>query len=200
MNRSDRPRNAFGLSVSRGPLFSIISRLVHQKGIDLAIQAAENIVEQGGQLAVTGRGEPGFEEALEELASRHPGKVGVRIGFDEAEARCLFAGSDFLLMPSRFEPCGLSQMYAQRYGSLPVAYKTGGLADTIEDGVTGFLFSELSLSGLMEGVARAFESFGSKRRLNQMRRRAMSRPVNWLQSSRRYNHLYGMLLGAAQPA
>ncbi|MDQ2703947.1 MAG: starch synthase, partial [Pseudomonadota bacterium] len=92
------------------------------------------------------------------------------------------------------------QMYAQRYGSLPVAYKTGGLADTIEDGVTGFLFSELSLSGLMEGVARAFESFGSKRRLNQMRRRAMSRPVNWLQSSRRYNHLYGTLLGAAQPA
>jgi starch synthase len=187
-------REVFGLGVSRGPLFAIISRLVHQKGIDLAIQAAEDIIGQGGQLAVTGSGDPGFEQALQGLASRHPGKVGVRIGFDDAEARCLFAGSDFLLMPSRFEPCGLSQMYAQRYGSLPVAYKTGGLADTIEDGVTGFLFSQLSLSGVLDGVARAFESFSSKRRLNQMRRRAMGRPLNWLQSSLRYNQVYHGLL------
>lgn len=187
-------REAFGLGVSRGPLFAIISRLVHQKGIDLAIQAAENIVAQGGQLAVTGQGEPALESALRELARRHPGKVGVRIGFDEAEARRLYAGSDFLLMPSRFEPCGLSQMYAQRYGSLPVAYRTGGLADTIEDGVTGFLFSELSLSGLMGGVVRAFASFGSKRTLVAMRRRAMTRPHDWLQSSRRYNGLYDLLL------
>jgi starch synthase len=193
-------RQAFGLGLSRGPLFSIISRLVHQKGIDLAIEAAENIVEQGGQLAVTGQGEPQFEEALRDLESRNPGKVGVRIGFDEAEARCLFAGSDFLLMPSRFEPCGLSQMYAQRYGSLPVAYKTGGLADTIEDGVTGFLFSELSLDGLMDGVARAFESFGSKKKLNEMRRRAMASPANWLQSARRYNGLYQQLTFSTAPA
>src|SRR4028118_1047015 len=85
------------------------------------------------------------------------------------------AAAAFLLVPSRFEPCGLSQMYAQRFGSLPVAHRTGGLADTIEDGVTGFLFSELSLSGLMEGVGRAFESFGSKARFSAMRRAAMGR-------------------------
>ena len=193
-------RDAFGLGVSRGPLFSIISRLVHQKGIDLAIQAAENLVDQGGQLAVTGRGDPRLEDALRELASRNPGKVGVRIGFDESEARCLFAGSDFLIMPSRFEPCGLSQMYAQRYGSLPVAYRTGGLADTIEDGVTGFLFSELSVDGLMEGLARAFSSYGSKKRLNEMRRRAMARPANWLQSARRYNGIYERLAFTAADA
>ena len=195
-------REAFGLGVSRGPLFAIISRLVHQKGIDLAIDAADEIVGQGGQIAVMGRGEAHVEDALRELASRHPGKVGVRIGFSEAEARCLYAGSDFLLMPSRFEPCGLSQMYAQRYGSLPVAYRTGGLADTIEDGVTGFLFSELSRSGLMEGVTRAFESFGSKRRLEKMRRLAMARPMNWLQSARRYRSIYDTLLANAwaQPA
>lgn len=190
-------RDAFGLGVSRGPLFAIISRLVHQKGIDLAIQAAENIVARGGQLAVTGRGEPALESALRALARRHPGKVGVRIGFDEAEARCLYAGSDFLLMPSRFEPCGLSQMYAQRYGSLPVAYRTGGLADTIEDGVTGFLFSELSHSGVMDAVVRAFGRFGSKRALAAMRRRAMARPHNWGQASRRYDALYAALVAHA---
>jgi starch synthase len=86
------------------------------------------------------------------LAQAHPGSVGVRIGFDETDARRMFAGSDFLLMPSRFEPCGLSQMYAQRFGSLPIAHRTGGLADTIEDGVTGFLFGEMSLGGFMGAI------------------------------------------------
>jgi starch synthase len=188
-------REAFGLAVTRGPLFAIISRLVHQKGIDLAIEAAGDIVSKGGQLAVTGKGEPRLEAALQELARRYPGHVGVKIGFDEVEARRLYAGSDFLLMPSRFEPCGLSQMYAQRYGSLPVAHSTGGLADTIDDGETGFLFSDLSMSGLMDGVMRAFESFASQRRMVEMRRRAMRRPQNWLQSARRYNALYDTMLG-----
>jgi starch synthase len=188
-------REAFGLGVRRGPLFAIISRLVHQKGIDLVIDAAEDIIARGGQIAVTGKGEARLESALLDLATRHPGDVGVRIGFDEAEARRLYAGSDFLLMPSRFEPCGLSQMYAQRYGSLPIAHRIGGLADTIDDGVTGFLFSELSISGLMEGVTRALESFGSQTRMAELRRRAMRRPMNWLQSARRYNALYDRLTG-----
>ena len=188
-------REAFGLGVSRGPLFAIISRLVHQKGIDLAIRAAEDFVQKGGQLAVTGQGDPSLENAMLDLAKRNPGKVGVKIGFNEAEARCLFAGSDFLLMPSRFEPCGLSQMYAQRYGSLPVAYRTGGLADTIEDGETGFLFSEMNLSALMNAVSRALGAFASRSMLLRMRRKAMSRPHNWLHSSRRYNHVYEVLLG-----
>jgi starch synthase len=187
-------RSTFGLGISRGPLFAIVSRLVHQKGIDLAIEAAEAIVRQGGQIAVTGQGEGQFEEALQDLAARHPQSVGVRIGFDETEARRMYAGSDFLLMPSRFEPCGLSQMYAQRFGSLPVAHRTGGLADTIEDGVTGFLFSEPSLSGLMDGVTRAFESFGSKSRLAAMRRAAMSRCFAWQNSARRYGNVYSRML------
>src|ERR671921_1816630 len=157
-------RDEFGLAVSRGPLFAVVSRLVHQKGVDLAIEATESIMRQGGQIVVTGRGEGQFETELSSLAKRYPGQVGVKIGFEEGTARRMYAGSDFLLMPSRFEPCGLSQMYAQRFGSLPIANKTGGLADTIEDDVTGFLFSEASLSGLMSGVARAFESFGSRTR------------------------------------
>jgi starch synthase len=190
-------RETFGLEVSRGPLFAIISRLVHQKGIDLAIQAADDLVAKGGQLAVMGTGEPELESALQSLAQRHPGRVGVRIGFDDADARRLYAGSDFLLMPSRFEPCGLSQMFAQRYASLPVAHRTGGLADTIEDGVTGFLFSDPSIAGLWDGILRALDSFGSRKRLNEMRARAMTRPLDWLQSGRRYNFLYDKLLRGA---
>ncbi len=119
-----------------------------RRGVDLTLAAAESIVAEGGQLVVTGQGEPRFEAAFLDLARRHPGSVGVRVGFEETDAHRMFAGSDFLLMPSRFEPCGLAQMYAQRFGSLPIAHRTGGLADTVEDGVTGFLFGESSLKGL----------------------------------------------------
>jgi starch synthase len=183
-------RRSFGLALSQGPLFAIISRLVHQKGVDLAIEAAESILGQGGQLVVTGCGEPRFERAMQELAVRHPDHVGVRIGFDPAEARRMFAGSDFLLMPSRFEPCGLSQMYAQRFGSLPIAHRTGGLADTIENGVTGFLFGDFSAPSLLGAVGRAMKTLHSRPRLNAMRRKAMARPFDWRDSALRYARLY----------
>jgi starch synthase len=183
-------RGRFGLATSRGPLFAIVSRLVHQKGVDLAIEVAEEIVANGGQLIVTGKGEHHFEERMRRLARRHPHKVGVRIGFDGAEARSMFAGSDFLLMPSRFEPCGLSQMYAQRFGSLPIAHRTGGLADTIEDGRTGFLFHTPTAGQLKTAVRRALDAFGSGRRFDEMRRAAMSRTFHWSDSARRYASLY----------
>lgn len=187
---AEHVRKAFGLGVSRGPLFSVVSRLVHQKGIDLTIQAAETLLREGGQLVVTGRGETHLESALQKLAARHPGKVGVRIGFDEAEARQMFAGSDFLLMPSRFEPCGLSQMYAQSFGTLPVASKTGGLVDTVEDGVTGFLFEETSLSELLGALYRAVDIYASPRKLKAMRRAAMQRRFGWDFPAREYSGIY----------
>jgi starch synthase len=187
---ADYVRGAFGLALSRGPLFAIVSRLVHQKGVDLAIDAAESIVEQGGQLVVTGQGEPRFEDAMRELEARHRGQVGVRIGFDGQEARAMFAGSDFLLMPSRFEPCGLSQMYAQRFGSLPIAHRTGGLADTIEDGRTGFLFGAPSARHLRSAVKRAFAIFSSDGQFTEMRRAAMARRFDWSDSAERYADLY----------
>lgn len=102
----------------------------------------------------------------------------------------MFAGSDFLLMPSRFEPCGLSQMYAQRFGSLPVAHQTGGLADTIEDGVTGFLFKGLSLGSFLNAVYRSLDAFGSRRQLKAMRRAAMARSFAWQQSASDYTAVY----------
>jgi starch synthase len=194
---ADHVRGAFALALSRGPLFAIVSRLVHQKGLDLAIDAAETIVASGGQLVATGKGEARFEEAMRVLARRHPGAVGVRIGFDDAEARRMYAASDFLLMPSRFEPCGLSQMYAQKFGSLPIAHKTGGLADTIEDGVTGFLFSKFSSESLVSAVKRAFEAHASRRELGRMRRVAMSRKFDWKLSADNYVSLYRRMVAVA---
>lgn len=187
---ADRVRNDFGLALTRGPLFAIISRLVHQKGVDLAIETAETIVAHGGQLIITGQGEQRFEAGVQALAKRHKGMVGVRIGFCAQEARRMFAGSDFLLMPSRFEPCGLSQMYAQKFGSLPIAHRTGGLADTIEDGQTGFLFTAATANNLNSAIRRAFDVYTSNRRFSSMRQAAMSRSFGWDLPARRYNEVY----------
>ncbi|SDS81580.1 starch synthase [Halopseudomonas xinjiangensis] len=190
----------FGLEQDDGPLFAVVSRLVHQKGIDLTIAIADELVEAGGRMAVIGRGEPKLEEAMRQLALRHPGRIGVNVGFNETDARRMFAGSDFLLMPSRFEPCGLSQMYAQRFGSLPIARRTGGLADTIEDGVTGFLFSEPTEASYLEAVMRAVNVHRHPELLNAMRRKAMGSPLYWQESVKPYDELYQRLLNDKVPA
>ena len=131
---------------------------------------------------------------MRDLALRFPGQIGVRIGFNETDARRMFAGSDFLLMPSRYEPCGLSQMYAQRFGSLPVARNTGGLADTIENGLTGFLFDESTVASYEEALRRAFKVFSYPRLLNAMRCRAMAAPFNWCKAVEPYAELYEQLV------
>jgi starch synthase len=183
-------RRQFGLAVSRGPMFALVARLVHQKGIDLVLSAADEIIEAGGQIVVTGSGEPALEQALVDAHRRRPDAIGVTIGFNDGQARRIFAGSDFTLMPSRFEPCGLSQMYAQRFGSLPIGHQTGGLAETITDGETGFLFSQPSIESFLGGVRRAFSTFMSNDRLDCMRRSAMARTFSWDLSAALYNALY----------
>ncbi|MEI9994183.1 MAG: glycogen synthase GlgA [Rhizomicrobium sp.] len=187
---ADHVRKEFGLALSRGPLFGLVARLVHQKGVDLVLAAADTIVKAGGQIIVTGKGETEFEEALKDVERRNPDSIAAAIRFDDGEARRIFAGSDFTLMPSRFEPCGLSQMYAQRFGSLPIGRQTGGLSETIVDGETGFLFSEPSTESLLEGISRAFATFRTKERLNRMRERAMSQPFGWQHSARNYGQIY----------
>ena len=162
---SDYVRQQFGLALSRGPIFGLVARLVHQKGVDLVLAAADEIIESGGQIIVTGSGEPEIEQALVDAHRRRPDAIGVVIGFNDGQARRIFAGSDFTLMPSRFEPCGLSQMYAQRFGSLPIGHQTGGLAETITDGETGFLFDSPSTKSFLGGVRRAFATFMAKDRL-----------------------------------
>jgi len=191
---ADYVRKQFGLALSRGPIFGLVARLVHQKGVDLVLSAADEIIEAGGQIVVTGSGEPEIEQALVDAHRRRPDAIGVAIGFNDAHARRIFAGSDFTLMPSRFEPCGLSQMYAQRFGSLPIGHQTGGLAETIEDGETGFLFPQPSAESFLGEVRRAFETFMSKDRLDAMRRSAMARSFSWDLSAACYSTLYKRLI------
>jgi starch synthase len=193
---ADYVRKQFGLALSRGPMFGLVARLVHQKGVDLVLSAADEIIEAGGQIVVTGRGEPGIEQALIDARRRRPDAIGLAIGFNDGQARRIFAGSDFTLMPSRFEPCGLSQMYAQRFGSLPIGHQTGGLAETIKDGETGFLFSQPSAASFLGGVRRAFETFLAKDRLDTMRRSAMARTFSWDLSASLYSALYRKTVGA----
>lgn len=195
----DQVRKQFGLALSRGPLFGLVARLVHQKGVDLVLATAETIIASGGQIVVLGRGEPQFETALQAAQRRRPDDLAVALRFDDAEARRIFAGSDFTLMPSRFEPCGLSQMYAQRFGSLPIGRNTGGLAETIADGETGFLFRDSSSESFLGGICRAFAAFGQKSRLNLMRSGAMAKSYSWQNSVRSYRSLYEKV-AAARPA
>ena len=190
---ADYVRGALGLSLSRAPLFAFVSRLVHQKGVDLVLQAAERIAELGGQLVVMGRGEPKMEAAFTALAAHAPEAIGVRIGFEAQDARAIFAGADFILMPSRFEPCGLSQMYAQRFGAIPLASRTGGLSDTIQDGKTGFLIDRPDIGDLEAAIDGAFEIYGASKRLNELRRAAMALKFDWDDSARRYSALYRAL-------
>lgn len=187
---ADHLRRDFGLSNASGPLFALVARLVHQKGVDLVLEAADAIVAAGGQIVVTGRGEARFEAALTEAQRRRPQAIAVRIGFCDKEARRIIAGSDFTLMPSRFEPCGLTQMYAQRFGSLPIGHRTGGLAETILDDETGFLFSRPSTESLLGSLCRAFSTFGSKAKLERMRRAAMTQTFDWSRSAMSYRKLY----------
>ena len=187
---ADHLRREFGLAIRRGPLFGLVARLVHQKGVDLVLAAADSIVKAGGQIIVTGKGDPVFEQALTDAQAQRPDSIAAAIRFDAGEARRIFAGTDFTMMPSRFEPCGLSQMYAQRFGSLPIGRRTGGLAETIDDGETGFLFPDASAASFLGGIVRAFGAYGSKRRFNRMRESAMAKSFSWRDSARRYDALY----------
>jgi starch synthase len=199
-------RTGLCLTPSEGPLFGVVSRLVHQKGRDIVAEAARDIVREGGQIAILGLGDPETEHMLSRLARSHRDHIGLLIGFNEPMARRIVAGSDFCLMPSRFEPCGLTQMQAQRYGSLPIAHATGGLADTIEDGETGFLFCDLSGDGLFAACRLAFEAYDDAEVLTGMRQAAMARDFHWSGAAAEYEQLYRRLAGptaaevAAQPS
>ncbi len=188
-------RRGLCLAPSHGPVFGVVSRLVPQKGLDIVAEAANDIVREGGQIVVLGLGEAKTEQMLNRLARRHRDHIGVLVGYNEHMGRRVVAGSDFLLMPSRFEPCGLTQMQAQRYGTPPIAHATGGLADTIEDGETGFLFSDCSAQGLVSACRRAFELFEDEDKLAEMRRTAMARHFGWEGTAGAYADLYVRLAG-----
>jgi starch synthase len=175
------------------PLLGMVSRITHQKGSDLVADAAEALIALPAQLAVLGSGAQEHEERFSRLARSFPGKIAVRIGFDEALAHRIEAGADLFLMPSRFEPCGLNQMYSQRYGTLPVARATGGLADTIVDGETGFLFGPAEAPALVEAARRASALWRDEARRLALQRAGMRRDFGWAGPARRYAELYARL-------
>jgi starch synthase len=172
----------------------VISRLTSQKGTDLLAEVADQIAAEGACLIVFGTGDPDFEELLRRKAAANPDRIAVKIGFDNALAHRMEAGSDMILMPSRYEPCGLSQIYSLRYGTVPVVRATGGLDDTIEES-TGFKFSEYAGQALLEAVRRAVGVYSDAETWREMMRRGMRKDFSWKVSAGAYSALYRKLLG-----
>ncbi len=187
-----------GLAAGRRPLLGMVSRLAEQKGADLVTATLDEIVAKGFDVVVLGSGERRYEEALRAGQAAHPGRVAAVVRFDERLAHRIYAASDLFLMPSRYEPCGLGQMIAMRYGALPVVTRTGGLADTVVDANadegTGFILAELTPAALMAALARARKVLSSARRLQAMRTAGMGRDFSWSASAREYVALYERLL------
>ena len=187
-------QSRMGLAADPGiPLLGMVTRLTGQKGVDLVAAAADALAALPAQLAIVGKGERALEEAMLGIAARHPGRIAVQVAFDEALAHAVEAGADLFLMPSRFEPCGLNQMYSQRYGTPPVVRRTGGLADTVEDGVTGFLFDNPEKEGLVGAVRRALSVYADGPRWRAIQRAGMARDFSWSAAALRYADLYRRL-------
>jgi starch synthase len=189
-----------GLTVqSDSLLFGVVSRLTEQKGLHLVLAALDAMLARGAQVVLLGSGEASLERALRERAAAHPQAVAVRIGYDEDHAHRIFAASDVTLVPSRFEPCGLTQMYGLKYGSLPLVHRVGGLADTVldctlenlDEGLAnGFVFSEFSQPAFERAIARAFVLYARRAEWNRVRQRAMRQSLGWDSAARRYIELY----------
>jgi len=180
----------------RRPLVGLISRMVDQKGFDLLADLADELPRLDASFVLLGTGERRYEDLWRTLAARHPDRIAVRIGFDEALAHRIEAGADLFLMPSRFEPCGLNQMYSQRYGTVPVVRATGGLADTVRnvdpatgDG-TGFTFTDPSPSALLQALRRALELYHDRGAWRRIQLAGMRQDFSWDASARQYAGLY----------
>ena len=191
------------------PLLGMVGRLVEQKGVDLLIEAAEPIVRSPAQLVVLGVGPRHLVEGLNALAQRHPREIALRTGFDEALAHQVEAGADIYLMPSRFEPCGLNQLYSMRYGTPPVVRRTGGLADSVVDlsednpggtTATGFTFDRPAADELLAAVRRAIEAFRAPLTWRKLQQNGMARDFRWDASARRYVDVYAAALARPRMA
>ena len=172
-------------------LVGLVSRLTEQKGLDLVLAALPRLTGAGMQVAVQGSGDQALEAGLAAAAARYPGQVSVQLGYDEARAHRLMAGADVIAVPSRFEPCGLTQLYGLRYGSLPVVRKVGGLADTVSDGQNGFVFEAATADELVDALMRADAARTSDQgRWLSMVREAMLQDLSWAAPAARYLDLY----------
>ncbi|WP_294190789.1 glycogen synthase GlgA [uncultured Sphingomonas sp.] len=193
----------FELQPGDGPIFTVVSRLTWQKGMDVLGECVDDLVAMGGRLALLGSGDAALEDAFRLAADRHPGRVGVMIGYDEAVSHLLQGGADAILIPSRFEPCGLTQLYGLAYGCVPVVARTGGLADTIIDAneaalaagvATGIQFTGVSRDALTAAIARAVRLYADRTTWTTIQQRGMRSDFSWDRSGLRYAQLYRGLL------
>ncbi|MDU5167368.1 MAG: glycogen/starch synthase, partial [Haemophilus parainfluenzae] len=180
-------------------LFVMVTRLTEQKGVDLLIATADEIVKQGGQLTILGSGAKHLEEGICQLARRYPENIAVKIGYDEALSHLMVAGGDVILVPSRFEPCGLTQLYGLQYGTLPLVRATGGLADTVTNSTsetieastaTGFVFQKAEADDLRSAIQHAFALWQKQRVWARIRNNAMAQDFSWKNAAAQYEQLY----------
>lgn len=192
-----------GLDKDDGILHGVVSRLTSQKGLDLLAEHVDWLVASGARLALVGTGEPGLEAAFREASAKHKGRVGISFKYDEPLSHLVQAGADTMLVPSRFEPCGLTQLYGLRYGCVPVVGRTGGLADTVIDAneaalgpgvATGLQFSPITSANLQSSLERAARLFSNKPVWTNMQKRGMAQDVSWHHSAEAYVQLYKSLL------
>lgn len=197
----------FKLEAGDGPILCVVSRLTWQKGVDVLVSAVDAVIGAGARLAVLGAGDQALEGALLAAAARHRGKVGVVVGYDEALSHLMQGGSDAILIPSRFEPCGLTQLYGLRYGCVPVVARTGGLADTVIDAneaavsagvATGFQFAPANGDSFAHAVRRVVAAYAEPAAWASMQRQGMKADVSWAKSAVRYGALYKSLISKRQ--
>ncbi|HEX4510846.1 MAG TPA: glycogen synthase GlgA [Burkholderiaceae bacterium] len=199
-------QESLGLAVDPAALLvCIVSRLSDQKGLDLLLGALPALLNSGGQLALQGTGEPALEKAFEAAAAQYPDRVAVRIAYDESMAHRFVAGADAICVPSRFEPCGLTQLYGLRYGTLPIVRRVGGLADTVSDagderepraGATGFTFEAATAGALAQAFQRAAARFRDRPAWNTLQQSAMATDHAWTRAARSYIDVYDQALAA----
>jgi starch synthase len=196
----------WNLERRRCALVAMISRMVDQKGFDLLAALANDLPELDATFVVLGTGERRYEDLWRDLAARHRDRIAVRVGFDEALAHLIEGGADIFLMPSRFEPCGLNQMYSLRYGTVPVVRATGGLYDTVEDvdaaparrTGTGFTFADYTPAALLATLRRAIRSYGNRPAWRRIQQAGMRRDLSWDASAREYVEIYQRASGGAR--
>lgn len=203
---SDRLPNKAALQTRLGlpaegpdvPLFGMVSRMDVQKGVDLAIKALHSFKKPNFQAVILGAGDPTLEEAARQLQVEHPGHIRVETSFDAQLARQIYAGADIFLMPSRYEPCGLSQMIAMRYGCVPLARAAGGLRDTVTS-ETGFLFEKASVLALADAMRKVLKIYPERERWTQLQQAGMAKDFSWVNSAKQYFELYQSLILETKP-
>lgn len=183
----------YGFDHPDWPVVGLVARLVSQKGLDLFEPILDQLLRKNINIVVLGLGEKKYEDMLNAAAAKY-GNLKVDLEFNEGKARRIYAGSDFFLVPSRFEPCGLTQMIAMRYGAVPIVRKTGGLADTVQDGQTGIVFEKYTSEDLVEAFERSLELYQSPRLLESIQLNGMRSDFSWNKSAQEYVGLYQKLM------